>query len=218
MMNPKKLYRLSREEGLTVRRRRGRKRATGTRAPITLPHAADQPWSLDLVADVLSWDGVPVLAIVDDFTREALALVVDTSIVSRQVVGELDALIACTPPPLIVSDNGTGLTLRGRPGMEQPGRHPLALHRAWKASSERLGGKLNRRVTLPVPEREGVRRSGQSACRNRALALRRHQVRPHSAHGGLTPEVAHLRSAGARRRTPDQLRPATAIIEAPYPV
>jgi transposase InsO family protein len=99
MMNPKKLYRLSREEGLTVRRRGGRKRATGTRAPITLPPAADQHWSLDLVADVLSWDGVPVLAIVDDFTREALALVVDTSIASRQVVGELDALIAFTPPP-----------------------------------------------------------------------------------------------------------------------
>jgi putative transposase len=54
-MNPKKLYRLYREEGLSVRRRRGRKRATGTRAPAALPQGPNQRWSLDFVADVLSW-------------------------------------------------------------------------------------------------------------------------------------------------------------------
>jgi putative transposase len=80
-MNRKKLYRLYREEGLAVRRRRGRKRATGTRVPITIPQAANQRWSLDFVADVLSWGRrFRVLAIVDGCTREALALVVDSSI------------------------------------------------------------------------------------------------------------------------------------------
>ena len=54
-MNLKKLYRLYRDEGLTVRRRRGRKRATGTRAPMTSPQGPNQRWSLDFVADVLSW-------------------------------------------------------------------------------------------------------------------------------------------------------------------
>jgi putative transposase len=44
------------------------------------------------------------------------------------------------------------------------------------------------------------------------------QVRPHSAHRGLTPEAAHLRSAGARLRNPDQLRRSPATIEAPGPV
>jgi putative transposase len=73
-MNHKKLYRLYREEGLTVRRRRGRKRATGTRAPSTIPQGPNQRWSLDFVADVLSWGRrFRVLAIVGDFTREALA-------------------------------------------------------------------------------------------------------------------------------------------------
>jgi putative transposase len=66
---------------LTVRRRRGRKRATGTRAPTTMPRAANERWSLDFVADVLSWGRrFRVLAIVDNFTREALAPVVDTSV------------------------------------------------------------------------------------------------------------------------------------------
>jgi putative transposase len=113
-MNPKKLYRLYREEGLTVRRRRGRKRATGTRAPITIPRQQTQRWSLDFVADVLSWGRrFRVLSIVDDFTREALALVVDSSIGGRRVVRELDALIARRGrPAMIVSDNGTELTSR----------------------------------------------------------------------------------------------------------
>jgi putative transposase len=44
------------------------------------------------------------------------------------------------------------------------------------------------------------------------------QVRPHSAHHGLTPEAAHLRSAGARLRNPDQLRRPPATIEVPEPL
>ena len=53
-MNKKKLFRLYREEGLAVRRRRGRKRATGTRVPMALPDGPNQRWSLDFVADSLS--------------------------------------------------------------------------------------------------------------------------------------------------------------------
>ncbi len=81
VMNRKKLYRLYREEKLMVRRRRGRKRTLGTRAPMTLPGAINQRWSLDFVADALS-DGrrSRILCVVDDFSRECLATVVDTSL------------------------------------------------------------------------------------------------------------------------------------------
>jgi putative transposase len=114
VMNRKKLFRLYTEEGLSVRRRRGRKRATGTRAPMTIPQGPNQRWSLDFVSDVLSWGRrFRVLAVVDDFTREALALVVDSSIPGARVVRELEALIAWRGAPLmIVSDNGTELTSR----------------------------------------------------------------------------------------------------------
>lgn len=106
-MNKKKLYRLYREEGLTVRRRRGRKRATGTRAPMALPDGPNQRWSLDFVSDALSWGRrFRILCIVDDFTREALALVVDTSIGGRRLARELDGLIDRRGrPAMIVSDN-----------------------------------------------------------------------------------------------------------------
>ena len=50
-MNEKKLYRLYREEGLSVRRRRGRKRARGTRAPMPIPNRPNVRWSLDFVSD-----------------------------------------------------------------------------------------------------------------------------------------------------------------------
>ena len=53
VMNHKKLLRLYREENLRVRRRRGRKRAMGTRAPMTLPQGPNQRWSLDFVSDTL---------------------------------------------------------------------------------------------------------------------------------------------------------------------
>ena len=106
-MNKKKLYRLYREEGLAVRRRRGRKRATGTRAPMALPDGPNQRWSLDFVADALSWGRrFRILCIVDDFTREALALVIDTSISGLCMVRELDNLTAWRGrPATIVSDN-----------------------------------------------------------------------------------------------------------------
>lgn len=81
MINAKKLYRLYREERLTVRRRGGRKRALGTRAPMALPQAANQRWSLDFVADALaSGRRFRILTLVDDFSRECLGLVVDNSL------------------------------------------------------------------------------------------------------------------------------------------
>lgn len=112
IMNHKKLLRLYREENLRVRRRRGRKRAMGTRAPMTLPQGPNQRWSLDFVSDTLVCSRrIRILAVVDDFTRECLALVVDTSLSGARVARELDAIIAERGQPLmIVSDNGTELT------------------------------------------------------------------------------------------------------------
>jgi putative transposase len=113
-MNHKKLRRLYREERLEVRRRGGRKRALGTRAPMMLPQGPNQRWSLDFQSDALA-DGrrFRIFAVVDDFTRECLALIVDTSLPSLRVVRELDAIVAVRGrPAMIVSDNGTELTSR----------------------------------------------------------------------------------------------------------
>ena len=74
-INHKKLRRLYREEGLTVKRRRGRKRATGTRKPMPIPARPSQRWSLDFLSDVFGHGRrFRILAVIDDFTRECLGL------------------------------------------------------------------------------------------------------------------------------------------------
>jgi putative transposase len=111
-MNLKKLRRLYREEKLQVKRRGGRKRAFGTRRPIAVPNARNHRWSLDFVSDAFT-DGrrFRILAVVDDFTRECLALVADTSLSGARVARELDAVIAARGRPhTCVSDNGPELT------------------------------------------------------------------------------------------------------------
>ena len=111
-VNHKRLFRLYREERLMVRRRGGRKRALGTRAPMLIPQWPNDRWSLDFVADQLI-DGrrMRVLIVVDDCTRERLALIADTSISGNRVARELDRLLVERgKPKTIVSDNGTELT------------------------------------------------------------------------------------------------------------
>lgn len=112
-MNHKKLRRLYAEERLQVRRRGGRKRALGTRTPMTLPQGPNQRWSLDFAADTLT-DGrrFRILVVVDDFTRECLCLAADTSLSGARVARELTTIIARrgARPLLCVSDNGTELT------------------------------------------------------------------------------------------------------------
>lgn len=111
-VNHKKLRRLYREERLQVRRRGGRKRALGTRAPLTVPQGPNQRWSLDFVSDTLTDSRrFRILTVVDDFTRECLTLVADTSLSGVRVGRELDAVIARRgSPQTIVSDNGTEFT------------------------------------------------------------------------------------------------------------
>ena len=113
-MNHKKLRRLYREEGLSVRRRRGRKRATGSRALMVLPERPGQLWSLDFLSDVFGpGRRFRILAIIDDSSRKCLALVADTSLPGTRVARELDALVRLYGrPQTIVSDNGTELTSR----------------------------------------------------------------------------------------------------------
>ena len=74
-----RIYRLYREEGLSVRRRRARRRAVGTRAPILVEAQVNARWSLDFVHDqFVCGRSFRVLNIVDDVTRECLAAVPDT--------------------------------------------------------------------------------------------------------------------------------------------
>ena len=76
-----RIYRLYREEGLTVHKRRARRRAVGSRAPILVESKPNARWSVDFVHDQLACGRrFRILNIVDDVTRECLAAIPDTSI------------------------------------------------------------------------------------------------------------------------------------------
>jgi transposase InsO family protein len=102
-----RIYRLYREEGLAVRKRRARRKAVGTRAPIFVEARPNARWSLDFVHDQLACGRrFRILNVVDDVTRECLAAIPDTSISGRRVARELAALIEQRGKPgMIVSDN-----------------------------------------------------------------------------------------------------------------
>jgi transposase InsO family protein len=107
-----RIYRLYREEGLTVRKRKARRKAVGTRAPILVGAKVNARWSLDFVHDQLAQGRrFRILNIVDDVTRECLAAIPDTSISGKRVARELTALLSLRGKPgMMVSDNGTEFT------------------------------------------------------------------------------------------------------------
>lgn len=107
-----RIYRLYREEGLGVRKRKGRKRAIGVRAPLLVEAKINARWSLDFVHDQMA-NGrrFRVLNITDDITHECLGAIPDTSISGHRVARELTTILERRGKPgMIVSDNGTEFT------------------------------------------------------------------------------------------------------------
>ncbi|MBB3773325.1 transposase InsO family protein [Angulomicrobium tetraedrale] len=133
-INLKRVYRLHKEERLMVRKRGGRKRALGTRAPATIPQGPNQRWSLDFVSDALD-DGCRfrVLNVVDDFSRECLACVVDTSLSETPPLAESTIDDPC-------EDNRRGSQTENRDG------RPREI-----VSLDRTVGRRERHVTQAQP-------------------------------------------------------------------
>ena len=194
-MNHKKLRRLYAEERLQVRHRGGRKRAIGARAPMSLPQGPNQRWSLDFASDTLT-DGrrFRILVVVDDFTRECLCLIADTSLSGKRVARELDAIIArrAAQPLLCVSDNGTELTSTAILTWSQDRRvgwHYIAPGKPQQnAFAESFIGRLrdeclNETLFTSLRQARAVLAAWQRDY---------NEVRPHSAHGGLTPASIRL--------------------------
>jgi len=112
-VNHKRLYRVYREAGLSLRRRK-RKHCVRVRPPLRAWTAANQEWALDFAHDAVDCGrAIRVLSVLDAYTRECLALEVDTSFASRRVTRVLDAIVAERGQPKVIRcDNGPELTSR----------------------------------------------------------------------------------------------------------
>ncbi|MDQ2092428.1 IS3 family transposase [Marimonas arenosa] len=191
-MNHKKLYRLYTEGKLGVRRRRGRKRARGSRTPMPEATRPNQRWSLDFLSDTFGTSRrFRILAVNDDCCRENLCLMADTSISGARVARELDALVRLYGRPAsIVSDNGTEFTSRAilkRANENDVDRHYIDPGKPQQnAFIESFNGSLRDELL-----NEEMFDSLEDA--RRKLALWRYDynnVRPHSSLGNQTPAEA----------------------------
>lgn len=115
VVNHKRVYRLYREEGLSLRRRKRKRLTSEGRGPGELANGPNEVWSLDFVSDCTARGRrLKLLTVVDTFTRESLTIEVDTSISGERIARVLDRVIAerGAQPEELVMDNGPEMTSR----------------------------------------------------------------------------------------------------------
>lgn len=116
VVNHKRTERIYRESGLSLKMRKRHKRASTVRMELPEPSRPNERWAMDFVSDSL-WNGrkIKALTILDIFTKECLAIEVDTSLNGERVTRILDWLILTRGcPEVITTDNGpefAGITL-----------------------------------------------------------------------------------------------------------
>jgi putative transposase len=201
--NHKRVWRLYRQEGLAVRRKR-RKRAAQQRRVLLAPATElNERWSMDFVGDSLA-DGRTFRAftLVDDFSREAPAIVVDHSLPGERIVRELDAVVAERGAPgMIVIDNGPEFAGKALDAWAYQRGVKLHFIRPGKPTEnayiESFNGKfrdecLNEHWFVSLDHAREV---------IEAWRIDYNDVRPHSAIGNLAP-AEFARRARAELRSP----------------
>ena len=190
-VNHKKVYRIYREEKLSLRAKKRKKYISVTRTPLPTPSAANERWSMDFVSDQLGPNGrrFRCLNIVDDFTRECLAIVVDTSLPGERVAETLDRLaFSGRRPKAIVIDNGPELTGRALDEWAFKNQVKLEFIRPGKPTEnafiESFNGKfrdecLNENWFTGLQHAQEIIEEWRQNYNSK---------RPHSSLGGLTPE------------------------------
>ncbi|WP_354125743.1 IS3 family transposase [Bradyrhizobium sp. RT9b] len=205
-----RIYRLYREEGLSVRKRRARRRAVGTRAPILVEARPNARWSLDFVHDQFaSGRRFRVLNIVDDVTRECLAATPDTSIQGRRVARELTALINQRGKPgMIVSDNGTEFTCNAMLAWSEENKIDWHFIAPGKPMQNGFCESFNGRMRDELLNETLFFGLDHARAKIADWVGDYNGQRPHSSLGYLTPAAyaAYLTATCDRLRNPDQLR------------
>ena len=111
-MNPKRILRLYRDEGLLIRTKRRKKRASESRTPAPAPLAPNELWTLDFMSDRLATgEAFRVLNAVDVRTRQCVGMAAARSFRASDVTEHLDRWIQTYgKPEAIQVDNGTEFT------------------------------------------------------------------------------------------------------------
>jgi putative transposase len=210
-VNHKRVHRIYRAAGLQVRRRRRKRLTRAERVPLPPARHRVERCSMDFTTDTLA-DGrnFRTLNIVDDFTRECVAIEVDRSLPGLRVTRVLDRLhVAIGLPQVMVVDNGPEFAGRTRDAWAYAHGVTLRFIRPGKpienAYVERFNGKfrdecLNEHWFVSLVDAKAAIESWR---------VDYNTVRPHSSLGGRTPDQFAALSVGARRLLP--ARPDTGL-------
>jgi len=205
-VNHKRVYRVYRNAGLRVRRRRRKRLTRADRVPLPVASQRLERWSIDFMLDTLA-DGrtFRVLNIVDDYTRECLAIEVDRSLPGARVVRVLERLAATVGlPKRVILDNGPEFAGRTLDAWAYTRGVALCFIRPGKpienAYVESFNGKfrdecLNEHWFLSMADAQAV---------IEAWRVDYNTVRPHSALGDRTPDQFAQHTRGARRLSPSR--------------
>jgi transposase InsO family protein len=217
-----RVYRLYREEGLTVRKRRARRRAAGTRAPILVEARPNARWSLDFVHDQFACGRrFRILNVVDDVTRECLAAIPDTSISGQRVARELTSLVQRRgKPEMIVSDHGTEFTSNAMLAWSQANQITWHFITPGKPMQNGFCESFNGRMRDELLNETLFFGLDHARTKVASWIADYNERRPHSALGYLTPAryAANLTATCDRLRKPDQLRRSHVAPPAPHGV
>jgi len=186
----KRIYRLYTPEGLTVRRRKRRRRVPRGVPRLGSPTRINERWSLDFVLDVLD-DGrrFRLLTVVDDFTRACLAIDVDTSIGGRRVAEVLQRLIDTRgKPAMLITDNGPEFISRALDAWAYA--HGIARHfiEPGKPNQNAYVESFNGRLRDECLNEHWFMSLGQARETIETWRLDYNAVRPHSALGDVPPQ------------------------------
>lgn len=189
-VNHKRVHGLYRREGLMVRRRPRKRVNRGPRTPLRLPSHRNERWSLDFVSDQLA-DGrvFRTLNVVDDFTRECLAIEVDTSLSGPRVARLLDQLcLEHGRPSTLVMDNGPEFTSRALDAWAY--RTSVALHfiQPGKPVQNAYVESFNGKFRDECLSEHWFSSLSEARHQIEEWRLDYNQVRPHSSLNDLTPE------------------------------
>jgi putative transposase len=195
VVNHKRVYRLYREEGLSLRRRKRKRLTSEGRGPGELATRADEVWSLDFVSDALApGRRLKLLTVVDTYTRESLVIEVDTSISGERVARVLDRVIGTrgAQPEEIVMDNGPELTSRALDQWAYERGIRLRFIAPGKPVQNCYIESFNGRLRDECLNQHWFRNLTDARTIVEAWRLDYNQARPHSSLGGLTPEEYRL--------------------------
>jgi len=209
IINHKRIYRIYREEGLVMRRKKRKRFRAEARVPLTLPTDANQVWTMDFTRDTLaSGRKFRTLNLMDGYTREAPRIEVDTSLPGLRVVRMLDNVAQERGYPRAMQvDNGPEFISRAVDQWAYA--HGVALHfidpgkPVQNAFIESFNGKfrdecLNQNWFVSLDD---ARRTIE------AWRVDYNSVRPHSSLGYQTPEEFAAKAATRPASPPTPVAP-----------